>query len=240
MWFTPICIINQMSPDAANDVSKEHTHRQQRHYVFRVHIYHCYSTHISFLFHRIFHVHKHTDMEFLDSPGHIDAFQAHSARTIIQLCDVAHKHWIVFFAGHSKYDAYTNSFVWRDYFWVGTAASDVFSAHTKELKGNNDLLTLTKPTIINEIHRHYFEAGADICETNTFSGTWVWVISVSFHTCECAMAHTCMIFTCKYVALELRGALGARHQVIGVTRVDAICHTYAWVVSHVKMSHVCR
>ena len=32
---------------------------------------------------------------------------------------------------------------------------------------------MTKPTIINEIHRRYFEAGADICETNTFSGTWV-------------------------------------------------------------------
>ena len=32
---------------------------------------------------------------------------------------------------------------------------------------------LTKPSVINEIHRRYFEAGADICETNTFSGTWV-------------------------------------------------------------------
>ena len=30
-----------------------------------------------------------------------------------------------------------------------------------------------QPDIINEIHRRYFEAGADICETNTFSGTWV-------------------------------------------------------------------
>jgi len=30
-----------------------------------------------------------------------------------------------------------------------------------------------QPSIINEIHRRYFEAGADICETNTFSGTWV-------------------------------------------------------------------
>ena len=50
-------------------------------------------------------------MEFLDSPGHIDAFPAHSARTIIQLCDVTHKHWIVFFAGHSKSKSSTNSFV---------------------------------------------------------------------------------------------------------------------------------
>jgi 5-methyltetrahydrofolate--homocysteine methyltransferase len=40
-----------------------------------------------------------------------------------------------------------------------------------DLKGNNDLLSLTQPQIIREIHRKYFEAGADIAETNTFSGT---------------------------------------------------------------------
>ncbi|TAI46922.1 homocysteine S-methyltransferase family protein [Flagellimonas allohymeniacidonis] len=39
------------------------------------------------------------------------------------------------------------------------------------LKGNNDLLSLTQPQAIAEVHRKYFEAGADIVETNTFSGT---------------------------------------------------------------------
>lgn len=39
------------------------------------------------------------------------------------------------------------------------------------LQGNNDLLSLTRPDIIREIHEKYFEAGADIAETNTFSGT---------------------------------------------------------------------
>jgi 5-methyltetrahydrofolate--homocysteine methyltransferase len=39
------------------------------------------------------------------------------------------------------------------------------------LKGNNDLLSLTQPDAIREIHRQYFEAGADIVETNTFSST---------------------------------------------------------------------
>ncbi|MFD1095061.1 homocysteine S-methyltransferase family protein [Salegentibacter chungangensis] len=39
------------------------------------------------------------------------------------------------------------------------------------VKGNNDLLSLTQPEAIAEIHRKYFEAGADIVETNTFSGT---------------------------------------------------------------------
>lgn len=41
------------------------------------------------------------------------------------------------------------------------------------LKGNNDLLTLTQPDAIKEIHRKYLEAGADIIETNTFSGTTI-------------------------------------------------------------------
>jgi 5-methyltetrahydrofolate--homocysteine methyltransferase len=42
-----------------------------------------------------------------------------------------------------------------------------------EVKGNNDMLSITKPGVILDIHRQYLEAGADIIETNTFSGTWV-------------------------------------------------------------------
>ena len=41
------------------------------------------------------------------------------------------------------------------------------------LKGNNDLLSITRPEIIKEIHRKYLEAGSDIIETNTFSGTTI-------------------------------------------------------------------
>jgi len=41
----------------------------------------------------------------------------------------------------------------------------------KDVKGNNDLLSITQPQIIEEIHRQYLEAGADIIETNTFSST---------------------------------------------------------------------
>lgn len=48
-----------------------------------------------------------------------------------------------------------------------------FENHQHPLKGNNDLLSLTRPEIIEDIHRKYFEAGADIVETNTFSGTWI-------------------------------------------------------------------
>ena len=48
-----------------------------------------------------------------------------------------------------------------------------FKGHDKDLKGNNDLLSLTRPEIIEEIHYDYLMAGADIIETNTFSGTRV-------------------------------------------------------------------
>ena len=41
------------------------------------------------------------------------------------------------------------------------------------LKGNNDLLSITRPNIIKDIHRAYLTAGADIIETNTFSGTTI-------------------------------------------------------------------
>lgn len=46
-----------------------------------------------------------------------------------------------------------------------------FANHPCDVKGNNDLLSLTQPQIIRDIHRAYFEAGADIVETNTFNGT---------------------------------------------------------------------
>ncbi|MFZ1457534.1 MAG: homocysteine S-methyltransferase family protein, partial [Saprospiraceae bacterium] len=46
-----------------------------------------------------------------------------------------------------------------------------FKNHHSDLKGNNDLLSITRPDIILEIHKAYLDAGADIIETNTFNGT---------------------------------------------------------------------
>jgi len=46
-----------------------------------------------------------------------------------------------------------------------------FKDHSCDLKGNNDLLSITRPDIIKAIHREYLDAGADIIETNTFNGT---------------------------------------------------------------------
>jgi 5-methyltetrahydrofolate--homocysteine methyltransferase len=48
-----------------------------------------------------------------------------------------------------------------------------FASHASSLKGNNDLLNITRPDIIFEIHKEYLAAGADIIETNTFSGTTI-------------------------------------------------------------------
>jgi 5-methyltetrahydrofolate--homocysteine methyltransferase len=50
---------------------------------------------------------------------------------------------------------------------------DRFKDHDGQLKGNNDLLCLTRPDIIADLHDQYFAAGADISETNTFSSTWI-------------------------------------------------------------------
>jgi 5-methyltetrahydrofolate--homocysteine methyltransferase len=48
-----------------------------------------------------------------------------------------------------------------------------FAAHGKDVKGNNDLLCITRPDVIGGIHAEYLEAGADIIETNSFNATRV-------------------------------------------------------------------
>jgi 5-methyltetrahydrofolate--homocysteine methyltransferase len=56
-----------------------------------------------------------------------------------------------------------------------------FKDHHKDLKGNGDILSITRPDVIADIHRRFLEAGADIIETNTFSGQ---VISQSDYDLE--------------------------------------------------------
>jgi len=48
-----------------------------------------------------------------------------------------------------------------------------FAGHNGQMKGNNDILCLTRPDVIGELHDAYFAAGADISETNTFSATTI-------------------------------------------------------------------
>lgn len=51
--------------------------------------------------------------------------------------------------------------------------NEALAAHPKDLKGNNDLLVLTRPDVITEIHEQYLAAGADLIETNTFGATHI-------------------------------------------------------------------
>lgn len=72
---------------------------------------------------------------------------------------------------------------------------DRFVNHPKPLKGNNDLLSITRPDIIESIHNTYFEAGADFATTNSFSGTTIAqadynlessVYDINYHSAQCA------------------------------------------------------
>ncbi len=80
---------------------------------------------------------------------------------------------------------------------------ELFKNYTKDLKGNNDLLSITKPEVIKEIHRAYIRAGSDILSTNTFNSTTIsqadyglekYVYDINFQSAKIA----------KEVALELQ------------------------------------
>ncbi|EER20147.1 Methionine synthase, putative [Perkinsus marinus ATCC 50983] len=58
---------------------------------------------------------------------------------------------------------------------------EILKDHPKELKGDNDLLCLTRPDLVVKIHKEYLHAGADLIETNTFNGT---TISQAEYQCE--------------------------------------------------------
>src|SRR5918992_2161708 len=55
----------------------------------------------------------------------------------------------------------------------GDYRGERFAGHPGELKGNNDLLSITQPGIIRDIHEAVLDVGADIVETNTFSSTTI-------------------------------------------------------------------
>ncbi|MBZ0169951.1 methionine synthase [Candidatus Methylomirabilis lanthanidiphila] len=82
----------------------------------------------------------------------------------------------------------------------------VFANHPCDLKGCNDLLAITQPTIIEAIHRQYLDAGADIIETNTFNST---SISMADYRLQ-SVAYD----------LNLAGARAARNAVNGAMAKD--------------------
>ena len=63
-----------------------------------------------------------------------------------------------------------------------------FASHPVELRGNNDVLCLTKPEAVLSVHRQYLEAGADIIETNTFSSTRIGQSEYGLENCVYEMA----------------------------------------------------
>lgn len=84
-----------------------------------------------------------------------------------------------------------------------------FRDHPHDLKGNNDLLNLTRPDVIEEIHAAYFAAGADMVETNTFSST---VIAQADYQLESAVRD----LNLAAVAIARRAAQKAIAQARGV------------------------
>ena len=84
-----------------------------------------------------------------------------------------------------------------------------FKNHKSPLKGNNDLLSITQPEIIKEIHRGYLIAGADIIETNTFSSTSIamedygledYIYELNYESAKIAKEVTSEFKENKYVA----------------------------------------
>lgn len=72
---------------------------------------------------------------------------------------------------------------------------EIFKDHTSPLKGDNDLLSITRPDIIEAIHSAYFEVGADFATTNSFNGTTIAqadyslesaVYDINYHAAQCA------------------------------------------------------
>ncbi len=83
-----------------------------------------------------------------------------------------------------------------------------FQDHAHDLKGNNDLLSITRPDVIEGIHRDYFSAGSDMVETNTFSST---SIAMADYRCEALVRE----INLAAVACARRAALATEHATPG-------------------------
>ena len=107
-----------------------------------------------------------------------------------------------------------------------------FADWSTDLKGNNDLLCITKPELITAIHREYLEAGADIIETNTFNaqrisladyGLQEYAYEINVNAARVAVSaaeeyrrrHPAS--PCKYVA----GAIGPMNRMLQLSQTSA-------------------
>uniref|UniRef100_A0A1D2A7V4 methionine synthase n=1 Tax=Auxenochlorella protothecoides TaxID=3075 RepID=A0A1D2A7V4_AUXPR len=106
---------------------------------------------------------------------------------------------------------------------------DRYKTHTAELKGNNDLLVVSRPDVIAAIHNAFLDAGADIIETNTFNGTTISQADYSLDTVEevhfinVTAAKLAKEVTAKYMADHpgqrkfVAGAIGPTNRTLSVS-----------------------
>ena len=73
---------------------------------------------------------------------------------------------------------------------------DRFSDHPKSLFGNNDILSLTRPDVISDIHERFLKAGADFIETNTFLNFFIVFLAISNAILYYRLEKGCLI--CQY------------------------------------------
>lgn len=100
-----------------------------------------------------------------------------------------------------------------------------FENHEYPLKGNNDVLSLTRPDIIQSIHEEYLAAGADIIETNTFSGTTIaqadyhledYVYELNFHSAQLAKK-ACEKFSTPNKPRFVAGSIGPTNRTLSIS-----------------------
>lgn len=101
-----------------------------------------------------------------------------------------------------------------------------FKDTAKDLKGNNDLLSITRPDIIKEIHTAYLEAGSDIIETNTFSGTRIAqadyamedaVYAINYESAKIARACTDAHYAATGKKCFVAGAMGPTNRTASIS-----------------------
>ncbi|ELT98045.1 hypothetical protein CAPTEDRAFT_173307 [Capitella teleta] len=101
-----------------------------------------------------------------------------------------------------------------------------FKDHAHNLKGNNDLLSITQPDIIRDIHCDYLRAGADFIETNTFSGTTIaqadyglehMVYRLNFESAKIAKEAAAIVTAETGVRRYVAGAMGPTNRTLSIS-----------------------
>lgn len=106
-------------------------------------------------------------MDSLSQPAHDPSFHAPHGVPVLEALEALFSRRIAIL------DGAMGTMVQRYKLEEADFRNEALAKHPSDLKGNNDLLVLTRPDVIGEIHRLYLEAGSDIIETNTFSGTTI-------------------------------------------------------------------